>query len=117
VVRFFKRQNQDVTAILGHSKGGNVVFLYALKYRDVYSVVNLAGCFDSKGGIKERLGDDYMERVRRDGLLDMKDKFGKVYRVTEASLMERIGIDMRATCLSLDQNCRVLTVHGLNFKR
>jgi uncharacterized protein len=112
MVHFFKEQNRDVTAILGHSKGGNVVLLYALKYRDIYSVVNLAGRFDSKGGIKERLGEDYMERIRGGGFLDVKDKFGKVYRVTEASLMERIGIDMRATCLSLDQSCRVLTVHG-----
>lgn len=112
VVRFFREQNRDVTAILGHSKGGNVVILYALKYKDVYSIVNVAGRFDLKGGIKERLGEDFMERIRKDGFLDVKDKTGKMYRVTEASLMERIGIDMQAACMSLDENCRVLTVHG-----
>ncbi|XP_058073882.1 uncharacterized protein LOC131222731 isoform X2 [Magnolia sinica] len=34
------------------------------------------------------------------------------FRVTEESLMDRLNTDMRAACLSIDKDCRVLTVHG-----
>ncbi|KAF5184022.1 alpha/beta-Hydrolases superfamily protein [Thalictrum thalictroides] len=34
------------------------------------------------------------------------------YRITEESLMERLGTDMHAACLSIDNANRVLTVHG-----
>ncbi|XP_043722274.1 uncharacterized protein LOC122669553 isoform X3 [Telopea speciosissima] len=38
---------------------------------------------------------------------------GKVeYRVTEESIMDRLTTDMRAACLSIQRDCRVLTVHG-----
>lgn len=36
----------------GHSKGGNVVLLYASKYDDVPYVVNVSGRGDMKRGVK-----------------------------------------------------------------
>ncbi|PIA40223.1 hypothetical protein AQUCO_02500135v1 [Aquilegia coerulea] len=34
------------------------------------------------------------------------------YRITEESMMERLGTDMHAACLSIDNSSRVLSVHG-----
>jgi hypothetical protein len=36
--------------------GGNVVLLYASKYQDIHTVVNVSGRYDLSKGIEERLG-------------------------------------------------------------
>lgn len=118
VVRHFNGQQRIVSAIVGHSKGGDIVLLYASKYHDVRTVVNLSGRYDLRKGIQERLGKDFMERIKRDGYMDAKcKKTGKVmYCVTEESLMDRWNTNMHEACLKIDKDCRVLTVHGSSDK-
>ena len=138
------------------------MLLYASKYHDVKIVVNLSGRYDLKGGIEERLGKDYMERIRKDGFIDVKKRSGILsinqamfqclivwehvvsdsltnsvcidylfsyiathlflllydhlrastvagsfdYRVTEESLMDRLGTNMHEACLQIDKECR-----------
>ncbi|XP_062022903.1 uncharacterized protein LOC133739180 [Rosa rugosa] len=113
VVQHFLGCHYVITAIVGHSKGGNAVILYGSKYRDVPIVVNISGRFNLERGIEGRLGKDYLQRIKQDGFIDVKNKRGTFqYRVTQESLLERLTIDMREVCQSIDQNCRVLTVHG-----
>ncbi|XVF35033.1 hypothetical protein REPUB_Repub18cG0110300 [Reevesia pubescens] len=113
VIQNFSGENRVVSAILGHSKGGNVVLLYASKYRDIHTVVNISGRYDLKRGIAERLGEDFMEIIKKDGYIDVKNRTGGVeYRVTDESLSERLRTDMHEACLKIDKECRVLTVHG-----
>ncbi|KAJ6803035.1 uncharacterized protein M6B38_133690 [Iris pallida] len=103
----------EIGAILGHSKGGNVVVLYASMYHDVRTVINVSGRFALDRGIKGRLGEKFMLRIKRDGYVDVMDKTGKVeFRVTEESLMDRLSTNMHEACLSIENGCRVLTVHG-----
>ncbi|KAF7837897.1 alpha/beta hydrolase domain-containing protein isoform X2 [Senna tora] len=106
--------NHAVKAIVGHSKGGGVVLLYASKYHDIKTVVNLSGRYDLKSGIEERLGKDFMERIKKDGFIDVKNKKSGdfEYRVTEESLMDRLNTNMHEACLKIDKECRVFTVHG-----
>ncbi|KAG7627663.1 putative feruloyl esterase [Arabidopsis thaliana] len=111
VVQYFSNKNRVVPLILGHSKGGDVVLLYASKYHDVRNVINLSGRYDLKKGIRERLGEDFLERIKQQGFIDVGDgKSG--YRVTEKSLMDRLSTDIHEACLKIDKECRVLTVHG-----
>ncbi|PIA41806.1 hypothetical protein AQUCO_02200320v1 [Aquilegia coerulea] len=113
VVLYFSGGKHTIITVLGHSKGGNVVLLYASKYHDVPTIVNVSGRYNLKKGIEERLGKDYLQNIKRDGYIDVMDKNGEVqYRITEESLMERLGIDMHAACLSIKHSSRVLTVHG-----
>ncbi|XP_057763567.1 uncharacterized protein LOC130984336 [Arachis stenosperma] len=113
VTQYFRGLNRVVAAIVGHSKGGGVVLLYASKYDDVKLVVNISGRYDLKAGVEERLGKDYMERIKKDGFIDVKNKSVNFnYRVTEESLMDRFGTNMHEACLKIDEDCRVLTVHG-----
>ncbi|XP_021715104.1 uncharacterized protein LOC110683064 [Chenopodium quinoa] len=114
VVKHFHGANRIVSAILGHSKGGNVVLLYASKYHDVRTVVNLSGRYDLKKGIAERLGEDFMERIEKKGFIDVEcKKTGKfLFRVTKENTMDRLNTDMQEAALRIDKNCRVLTVHG-----
>ncbi|KAK9274087.1 hypothetical protein L1049_018901 [Liquidambar formosana] len=113
VVQHFCREKRVITTIIGHSKGGNVVLLYASRYSDVRIVINISGRFNLERGIEGRLGKDFMQRIKQNGFLDIKNKKGKFeYRVTEESLMDRLTTDTRAACLLIPKDCRVLTVHG-----
>ncbi|KAI8553477.1 hypothetical protein RHMOL_Rhmol05G0019200 [Rhododendron molle] len=113
VIHHFSGMSRRTSAILGHSKGGNVVLLYASKYHDIPTVVNVSGRYDLKKGIEERMGKDFFEQIRKDGYFDFKNKKGEVdYRVTQESLTDRLNTKMHDACLQIDKNCRVLTVHG-----
>lgn len=113
VVQYFHGKEHTVTAIIGHSKGGNVVLLYASKYRDIHMVVNISGRFNLERGIEGRLGRDFLQRIKQKGFIDVKNRRGKFeYRVTEESLMDRLTTEARAACLAIQDDCRVLTVHG-----
>ncbi|KAL5768600.1 hypothetical protein ACOSQ2_015383 [Xanthoceras sorbifolium] len=117
VIQHFYGANRVISAILGHSKGGGVVLLYASKYHDVRTVVNVSGRYDMKVGIGERLGEDFMERIKQDGFIDVKNTAGTVeYRVTVESLTDRLNTNMHEACLQIDKECRVLTVHGSSDK-
>ncbi|XP_006357701.1 uncharacterized protein [Solanum tuberosum] len=113
VVEYFNGANCKVTAVLGHSKGGDVVLLYASKYHNVHTVINLSGRYNLEKGIAERLGKDFLEIIKKDSFIDVKNRAGNVdYRVTEESLMDRLNTNMHDACLQIDKGCRVLTVHG-----
>nr|KYP46179.1 Putative uncharacterized protein YDL057W family [Cajanus cajan] len=114
VTQHFRESNRVISAIVGHSKGGDIVLLYASKYHDIKTVVNLSGRYDLKEGIEERLGKDYLERIRKDGFIDVKKSRSETFdfRVTVESLMDRLGTNMYEACLQIDKECRVLTIHG-----
>ncbi|ESQ41162.1 hypothetical protein EUTSA_v10014553mg [Eutrema salsugineum] len=115
VLQHLRGENREISAIIGHSKGGNVVLLYAAKYKDVQTVVNISGRFFLERGIEGRLGKDYFKRIKESGFIDVRNRKGKFeYRVTEETLMDRLTTNTREACLSIDENCRVLTVHGSN---
>lgn len=57
--------------------GGNAVILYAAKYNDVHTVVNIAGRFNLERGMEGRLGKDYLQRIKKDGFIDVRNKRGK----------------------------------------
>ncbi|XVF35330.1 hypothetical protein REPUB_Repub18cG0136300 [Reevesia pubescens] len=113
VVQHFRKKERLLNAIIGHSKGGNVVLHYASKYNDAPTVINISGRFHLEKGIEGRLGKDFLRRIKQNGFIDVKNRKGKFeYRVTEESLMDRLTTDTHAACLLIDQNCRVLTIHG-----
>ncbi|XP_059431688.1 uncharacterized protein LOC132165219 [Corylus avellana] len=115
VIQHFSGANRIIKAILGHRKGGCVVLLYASKYHDIYMVVNVSGRYDLAEGIEDHLGKDFMQRIKEDGFIDVKNEIGSVdYHVTEESLMDRLRTNMHEACLQIDKECRVLTVHGLH---
>jgi hypothetical protein len=58
--------------------GGNVVLLYASKYHDIHTVVNVSGRYDLSKGIEERLGKDFMQRIKEVGILEVKNKKGNL---------------------------------------
>ncbi|KMT17938.1 hypothetical protein BVRB_2g034590 isoform C [Beta vulgaris subsp. vulgaris] len=113
VVQHFRGIGRIITMIVGHSKGGNVVLLYAAKYHDVHRVINISGRFDLKKGSEGRLGKNFLERIENAGFIDVNSKSGKFqYRVTKESLMDRLSTDVPSACHLISEDCRVLTIHG-----
>ncbi|EYU28398.1 hypothetical protein MIMGU_mgv1a0141892mg, partial [Erythranthe guttata] len=78
VIDYFQEINRSTVAILGHSKGGNVVLLYASKYHDIPAVVNISGRYDLKKGLEERIGKKFLEKINKDGYIDIKKRTGEV---------------------------------------
>ncbi|KAL5698659.1 hypothetical protein ACHQM5_029667 [Ranunculus cassubicifolius] len=113
VVLHFTGTKRVIRSIVGHSKGANVVLLYASRYHDVRTLVNISGCLNLMRGVAERLGKDFMQKIKKDGFMDVTDKTGTVkYRITKEVLMDRVSTDVGKTCLLIKKDCRVLTVHG-----
>ncbi|KAL3650746.1 hypothetical protein CASFOL_007149 [Castilleja foliolosa] len=113
VVEYIQKEQRLIVALIGHSKGGNAVLLYASRYSDIHTIVNIAGRFDLRRGIEGRLGKDFQEKIEQYGFIDVKNRKGKVeYRVTKESLTDRLTTDTRYACQTIPQSCRVLTVHG-----
>ncbi|KAK4265649.1 hypothetical protein QN277_026673 [Acacia crassicarpa] len=111
VIQHFHGANRRVIAIIGHSKGADVVLLYASKHHEVRTVFNLSGRYNLIEGLEESLGKDFMERIRKEGFIEVKINSGR-YRVTEESLKDRLSINMHEECLKIDKESRVFTVHG-----
>ena len=55
-----------------------MVLLYASRYCDIRTVVNVSGRYDLKGGIVERFGEDIMQRLKERGYVEIKDKNGNL---------------------------------------
>jgi len=52
------------------------VLLYASKYHDIKTVANLSGRYDLKAGLEGLLGNNFMERIRKEGFIELKAKSG-----------------------------------------
>nr|GEU52093.1 alpha/beta hydrolases superfamily protein [Tanacetum cinerariifolium] len=81
VIQCFEQEKRFVTAIIGYSKGGNVVLFYALRFKDVNNVVNISGRFDIGRGIEGRLGKDYLKRMKQYGFIDVANRKGATYQL------------------------------------
>ena len=55
-----------------------MVLLYPSKYHNIHTVVNLSGRYDPKKGIEQRLGKDFIQRIKEDGFIDFKNKTGNL---------------------------------------
>ncbi|PNT70805.1 hypothetical protein BRADI_2g18431v3 [Brachypodium distachyon] len=108
VVSYLSEQKYDIIALVGHSKGGNAVLLYASMYPDVPAIVNISGRFALEHGMEGRLGKNFIQRIRKDGYIDVRNRKGEFeYRVTEESLRDRLSTDTLLSSRSISKNCRL----------
>lgn len=59
--------------------GGDVVLLYASKYKNVNIVINVCGRYDMTKGIEKSLGENYQEEMDKKGFVDIKNPTGICY--------------------------------------
>lgn len=53
-----------------------MVLLYASKFHDIHTVVNVSGRYNLERGIEDRLGKDFLQRIKKDGFIDVKTRTG-----------------------------------------
>lgn len=52
------------------------MLLYASRYKDVQTVINISGRFNLERGIEGRLGRDFKEKIKQDGFIDVINRKG-----------------------------------------
>lgn len=52
--------------------------MYASKYHDIRTVINISGRYDLKSGIVDRFGEDIMQKLEINGYIDVKDEKGNL---------------------------------------
>ena len=50
----------------------NVVLLYALNYHDIHHVINVSRSYKTEGGMEDRLGKRYLQKMKEYGFIDVK---------------------------------------------
>lgn len=55
------------------------MLLYASKYHDVPTVVNVSGRYNMWRGIEQWLGKNFLERIKKEGFIDVKNKSGSPF--------------------------------------
>lgn len=68
------------------SAGGNVGLLYASKYKDIHTVVNISGRFNLARGMESRLGKNFIQKIKQHGFIDVKNKRGELSNVNLNSI-------------------------------
>lgn len=53
--------------------------MYASKYHDVPTVVEASARYDLKKGIEGRLGKDFMQRIKKEGFIDIGNMMSLFY--------------------------------------
>ena len=52
------------------------MLLYASMYHDVTVIVNISGRFALEQGMEGRLGKNFLQRIKKDGYIDVRNKKG-----------------------------------------
>jgi len=87
------------------SAGGNVVLFYASKYKDIHIVVNISGRFNLVRGIEGRLGKRFMQKIKQDGYIDVKNKRGEEHNVNNLRVLFAIICLFPFSCVSQFYSC------------
>lgn len=53
------------------------MLLYASMFNDVSMVVNISGRYNLERGIEGRLGKDFLQRIKQNGFIDVRNKRGQ----------------------------------------
>eukprot|EP00833_Pecoramyces_ruminatium_P004056 jgi/Orpsp1_1/1178088/evm.model.c7180000063982.1 len=142
VVVHLKKMGKNVTTLLGHSKAGSVVLLYAVKYGDVPQIINVSGRFDlstmpsnrftpaqnkllkekgefiwmlyGKHGKKIQTPEGIItEEIKNNNdLLDTDGEELRKYIVRQVDIERRYALDMNVIKKINPETTRILTVHG-----
>lgn len=67
-----------------------MVLLYASLYHDIPTIINVSGRLDMERGIEDRIGKEFMQRIKKDGFIDVKNKNGSHFKTKKLILLETI---------------------------
>lgn len=102
----------NVTGLIGHSRGGDDVLLYASKYHDIPAVINIAGRYHVSSTAYENFRAQQLKLLTIQGFFEQKSICGRhTYRIDEEQIMERRRIQMGDLGV-MEGVEKILTIHG-----
>ena len=110
IVEYLRAKNYFIRALIGHSRAGTTVLLYALYYDDIPIIVNIAGRCRLERGITERFSSDQLEELEKTGSFLIRTPSDGEFRITKEGIERRKSIDLSA--LSKIRQAKVLHIWG-----
>lgn len=83
--------------------------MYTAKYNDIHAIVNISGRFNLQQGIEGRLGKDFLQRIKQDGFIDVKNKRGGLSDITV------LFFDLTVACFDSQLNIWYLFCCDLDY--
>ena len=109
VVAWARGQAFKVVALVGHSKGGNLVLMYSSRYGDVPLVIPICGRMDMS--ILPAVVAPILDQVNEkgSGVIEFR---GKQFTIDKEGVQERIQVNMRKVTEKV--KTWVFVIHGTN---
>lgn len=106
-VNYLVNQGYNVKGVIGHSKGGNVVIIYAGLYGNVTNVIAMAPRFDMTV-FPDSFRPTY-EEILKSGE-KVTNSLSRSIKITLSMVQERLSLDMRPYCHSA--KAKIFILHG-----
>lgn len=112
VVEYLRSREEKyfIRALVGHSRAGTTVLLYALYFDDIPLIVNVAGRYRLERGIEERFSPAQVQDLEKNGSCTIRTSNDGEFRVTKEGIERRRTLRVR----DIDQirQARVLHIWG-----
>ena len=112
IVEYLCSQNEKyfIRALIGHSRAGTTVLLYALYYDDIPFIVNIAGRYRLDRGINERFSKNQIDEIEKNGSLIISSHDNGNFRITKQSIDRRKNLDLSQ--IENIRHAKVLNISG-----
>ena len=112
VVEYLRNQNDKyfIRALIGHSRAGTTVLLYALYYDDIPIVVNIAGRYRLERGINERFSQQQFDELEKNGSFLVRTRDNGDFPITKQGIERRKNLDLSQ--IEKIRNAKVLNIWG-----
>ena len=112
VVEYLRSRDEKyfIRALIGHSRAGTTVLLYAYYYDDIPIIVNIAGRYRLERGITERFSKKQLNELEKNGSFIIHTSADGDFRITNEAIERRKSIDVG----KIDQirQAKVLNIWG-----
>jgi pimeloyl-ACP methyl ester carboxylesterase len=112
VVEYLRNKNEKyfIRALIGHSRAGTTVLLYALYYDDIPIIVNIAGRYRLERGIYERINQKQLDEIEKNGSFIIHLTSEGDFRITKEAIERRRSLDISQ--IDKIRNAKVLNIWG-----
>lgn len=110
VKKFAEKVGLRITTLIGHSRGADDVLLYASKYNDIPTIIQIAGRYDIPG-TAWNLYEKQLNDLDTKGFFDVTSADGHYHKITTDDVNARSQFDM-SHLGEMSRVKRFLSIHG-----
>ncbi|CAF0715910.1 unnamed protein product [Adineta steineri] len=112
IVEYLRNENKKyfIRALIGHSRSGTTVLLYASYYDDIPLIVNVAGRYRLERGITERFSKAQLDELEKNGSFTLNTIKDGSFRITKQAIERRKNVDLDQ--IKNIRNAKILNIWG-----